>query len=88
MNVMNMIPTQLALEVIRDGVGQWDTRRIDLELGKRGARIEAGILADLRRLADRQLIEEDNSEPRGTGPRWRLTDVGSAWLESPPHTEE
>lgn len=85
---MNIIPTRLALEVIRDGAGQWDTRRIDLELGKRGARIEAGILADLRKLADRQLIEEDNSEPRGTGPRWRLTDVGAAWLEVPLHPEE
>jgi hypothetical protein len=85
---MNAIPTRLALEVIRDGVGHWDTRRIDLELGKRGARIEAGILADLRKLADRQLIEEDNSEPHGTGPRWRLTAIGEAWLESSFDTED
>ncbi|HET6482621.1 MAG TPA: hypothetical protein VFG35_21665 [Actinoplanes sp.] len=85
---MNNIPIRLALEVVRDGAGQWDTRRIDLELGKRGARIEAGILADLRKLADRQLIEEDNAEPRGTGPRWRLTSVGVAWLESPFDTED
>lgn len=85
---VNVIQTQLALEVVRDSGGQWDTRRIDLELGKRGARIDTGIMADLRRLADRQLIEEDNSEPRGTGPRWRLTVVGAAWLESLPHAEE
>ena len=85
---MNFFTTRLALEVIRDGAGRWDTRRIDLELGRRGARIEAGILADLRKLADRQLIEEDNSEPRGTGPRWRLTDIGAAWLELPLHAEE
>ena len=85
---MNVIPTRLALEVVRDGAGQWDTRTIDLELGRRGAYIESGIMADLRKLADRQLIQEDDSQPRGTGPRWRLTDLGAAWLESPFDTAE
>jgi hypothetical protein len=80
---MNLIPTRLVLEIIRDGGGRWDTRMVDLELGRRGAHIESGITADLRQLADRHLIQEDNSEPRGTGPRWRLTDLGAAWLESP-----
>jgi hypothetical protein len=77
---MNNIPTRLALEVVRDGGGRWDTRTIDLELGRRGARIEAGIIADLRRLANQDLIKRDDSEPRGTGPRWSLTDLGAAWL--------
>jgi len=79
---MNVIPTRMALEVIRDGGGRWDTRTIDLELGRRGAQIDSGILADLRELAAQNLVKEDNSEPRGTGPRWRLTEVGVAWLES------
>ncbi|MFG1672705.1 hypothetical protein [Micromonospora sp. NPDC049282] len=77
---MNNIPTRLALEVVRDGGGRWDTRAIDLELGRRDARIETGILADLRRLADLNLIQADDSEPKGTGPRWSLTDLGAAWL--------
>jgi hypothetical protein len=85
---VNEIPTRLALEVIREGAGQWDTRTIDLELGRRGAIIETGILADLRKIADRHLIQEDNSEPRGTGPRWLLTDLGAAWLELPFDTAE
>ncbi|TDC41444.1 hypothetical protein [Micromonospora sp. KC213] len=77
---MNNIPTRLALEVVRDGGGRWDTRTIDLELGRRGAQIETGIIADLRRLADQNLIQADDSEPKGTGPRWSLTDMGAAWL--------
>ena len=77
---MNNIPTRLALEVVRDGGGRWDTRAIDLALGRRGAHIERGIIADLRRLADQGLIQEDDSEPKGTGPRWSLTDLGAAWL--------
>lgn len=80
---MNSIPTRLLLEVVRDGDGRWDTRTIDLELGRRGAHIEGGILADLRQIADQHLIQEDNSEPRGTGPRWKLTGLGASWLESP-----
>lgn len=80
---MNIISTRLALEVIRDGEGRWDTRMIDLELGRRGAHIEGGIIADLHHLADRHLIQEDDTEPHGTGPRWRLTDFGTAWIESP-----
>ena len=80
---LNTIPTRLALEVVRDGGGRWDTRTIDLELGRRGAHIESGVIAYLRSLADRKLIQEDNDEPRGTGPRWRLTDLGAAWLEMP-----
>ena len=80
---MNLIPIRLVLEIVRDGGGRWDARTIDLELGRRGAHIESGIMADLRKLADRHLIQEDNSEPRGTGPRWRLTDLGAAWLEAP-----
>ncbi|MFK0288803.1 hypothetical protein ACIQVL_51305 [Streptomyces sp. NPDC090499] len=78
---MNTIPTRSILEVVRDGAGRWDTRSIDLELGKRGAHIETGILADLRHLADQQLIREDDTEPRGTGPRWHLTELGAAWLD-------
>ncbi|MFD7288495.1 hypothetical protein [Streptomyces sp. NPDC059863] len=78
---MNIIPTRSILEVVRDGAGRWDTRSIDLELGRRGARIETGILVDLRRLADQHLIQEDDTEPRGTGPRWHLTDLGAAWLD-------
>ena len=85
---MNVIPTRLALEVVRDGGGHWDTRTIDLELGRRGALIETGIVPDLRALADRNLIQDDDFEPRGTGPRWRLTDLGAAWLESPFETTE
>jgi hypothetical protein len=50
---VNDIPTRLVLEVVRDGGGRWDTRTIDLELGRRGA-----------------------------GPRWRLTELGAAWLQS------
>ncbi len=79
---MNVIPTRLVWEVVCDGAGQWDTRAIDLELGRRGAQIESGILVDLRKVADRDLIEEDNASPQGTGPRWRLTDRGAAWLDS------
>jgi hypothetical protein len=79
---MNIIPTRLVLEVVRDGGGRWDTRTIDLELGRRGAHVESGITADLRKAADQDLIQEDHSEPRGTGPRWRLTALGAAWLES------
>ncbi|MBD0841181.1 hypothetical protein [Streptomyces sp. TRM68416] len=79
---MNIIPTRLALQVIRDGDGLWDTRTIDLELGRRGACIEGSVLPDLRQLAERLLIQEDSSEPHGTGPRWRLTALGAAWLES------
>ncbi|MFC9093168.1 hypothetical protein [Streptomyces sp. NPDC057072] len=78
---MNIIPTRSVLEVVRDGAGRWDTRSIDLELGRRGARIETGILADLRQLAAQDLIQEDDTEPRGTGPRWRLTDLGAAWFD-------
>ena len=78
---MNDIPLRLILEVVREGHGQWDTRTVDLELGRRGAHIETGILPELRQLADWNLIEEDDGEPRGTGPRWRLTVLG-AWLES------
>ena len=80
---MNIIPIRLVLEVIRDGGGQWDTRTIDLELGRRGARIETGIMDDLRRLVDQNLIQADDSEPKGTGPRWRLTDLGLGWLQEP-----
>lgn len=80
---VNDIPIRLALEVIRDGDGCWDTRQIDLELGRRGAHIESGIIAYLRTLADRNLIQENASEPRGTGPRWRLTEAGAAWLVDP-----
>lgn len=79
---VNNVPTRLVLEVIRDGSGRWDTRTIDLELGRRGARIDCAITADLRQLADRHLIQEDNTEPRGTGPRWHLTNIGAAWLEA------
>jgi len=50
---VNNLPTRLVLEVIRDGSGRWDTRTIDLELGRRGARIDCAITADLRQLADR-----------------------------------
>ena len=78
---MNRIPVRMALEVVRDGGGRWDTRTIDMELGRRGAHIDGGILADLRQLVDHHLIEEDN-ETGGTGPRWRLTDLGAKWLES------
>ncbi|WP_140394454.1 hypothetical protein [Streptomyces recifensis] len=78
---MNNIPTRAYLEVVRDGAGRWDTRSIDLELGRRGAHIDTGILVDLRHLADQHLIQEDDTEPRGTGPRWRLTDLGAAWLD-------
>ena len=81
MTGVNIIPTRSVLEVVRDGAGRWDTRLIDLELGRRGARIETGILADLRQLAAQDLIQEDDTEPRGTGPRWRLTDLGAAWLD-------
>ena len=79
---MNDIPTRVVLEVVRDGGGRWDTRTIDLELGRRGARIETGILADLRHVAQAGLIEQDHSQPRGTGPRWRLTELAAAWLQS------
>lgn len=79
---MNVIQTRLLLEVVRDGGGRWDTRTIDLELGRRGAHIEGDILADLRRISNQHLIQEDNSEPRGTGPRWKLAGLGAAWLES------
>jgi hypothetical protein len=79
---MNTIPTRLALEVIRDGQGQWDTRTIDLELGRRGAHIESGIMEDLRALERRSLIEESSQGSGGTGPRWRLTASGERWLES------
>jgi hypothetical protein len=82
MILMNVIPTRLALEVIRDGEGRWDTRTIDLELGRRGAHIEAGILADLRRLSKRHLIQADETDPMGIGPRWRLTKLGADWLSS------
>ncbi|WP_446209824.1 hypothetical protein [Micromonospora sp. IBSANI012] len=61
---MNVIPTRLALEVVRDGGGRWDTRTVDLELGRCGAHIESGVIADLRRLAERNLIQEDNTDPR------------------------
>jgi DNA-binding HxlR family transcriptional regulator len=74
----------MVLEVIRDGGGRWDTRTIDLELGRRGAYIEQGILADLRELADKNLIEENNDVHVGTGPRWRLTEFGAAQLECIP----
>lgn len=80
---MNIIPTYLLLEVIRDSAGQWDTRRIDLELGNRGAHIGSEILSDLRRIAQEGLMWEDDSEPRGTGPRWHLTDPGQGILMSP-----
>ncbi|GAA4444485.1 hypothetical protein GCM10023170_022030 [Phytohabitans houttuyneae] len=80
---MNIIPTRLLLEVVRDGAGRWDTRTIDLELGRRGAHVDSGIMADLRQLADRHLVQEDNNPPQGTGPRWQLTALGAAWLESP-----
>jgi hypothetical protein len=79
---VNNIPTRLVLEVVRDGGGRWDTRTIDLELGRRGAHIGTGIHADLQHVAQSGLIEEDHSEPRGTGPRWRLTELGAAWLQS------
>ena len=61
--MVNAIPTRSVLEVVRDGGGRWDTRSIDLELGRRGARIETGILVDLRRLADQQ-----NAHPVLNGP--------------------
>ncbi|MCL7382129.1 hypothetical protein [Streptomyces sp. 35G-GA-8] len=85
---MNGIPTRSILEVVRDGAGRWDTRSIDLELGRRGARIQTGILADLRRLADQHLIQEDDTEPQGTGPRWHLTDLGAVWLDRAAPTED
>jgi hypothetical protein len=87
---VNDLPIRLVLEVIRDGDGRWDTRAVDLELGRRGALIETGILGDLRQLAAGGLIQEDNSEPHGTGPRWRLTASGIAWLEaaSAPTTDD
>lgn len=77
---MNVIPVRLALEVVRDGDGRWDTRTIDLELGRRGAHIERGILDDLRQLAEQNLITEETGDPTATGPRWHLTAQGAAWL--------
>lgn len=79
--LVNAIPVRLALEVIRDGAGRWDTRTIDLELGRRGAHIESGIVADLRQIAAEGLIREWAGEDTGTGPRWSLTEQGTAWLE-------
>lgn len=78
----------MILEVIRDGGGRWDTRSIDLELGRRGAQIESGILSDLRRLADQYLIREDGAAPQRTGPRWHLTARGAKWLEGKANTAE
>ena len=86
--MVNAIPTRSVLEVVRDGGGRWDTRSIDLELGRRGARIETGILVDLRQLADQGLVQEDDNEPRGTGPRWRLTELGATWLDRATSTEK
>lgn len=82
---MNVIPTQLALEVIRDGGGKWDARTIDFELGRRGAHVETGIMADLRRLAEEGLVREQPGGKAGTGPRWGLTEQGMAWLEALPN---
>lgn len=77
------IPTRIALEVIGQGQGMLDTRAIDMKLGFEGVIVEHGILADLRELESRGLIEEVVGPSRGTGPRWGLTVAGIEWLAAP-----
>lgn len=74
------IPIRIALEVIRESQGAWDTRAIDMMLGFRGVNLEHGILADLRELESQGLIEEVAGASGGTGPRWQLTASGVEWL--------
>jgi len=74
------LPINLALAVIQEGAGEWDTRRIDLELGLRGVAIESGILGDLRALREQGLIERVPSEQSSTGPCWRITPTGEQLL--------
>ena len=68
------------LEVIRDGSGQWDTRRIHIELGFRGVDVEPGFLGELDLLSEEGLIERVNVGRQGTGPHWGITKEGEQFL--------
>lgn len=74
------LPVLAVLQVVRDSAGKWDTRRIDLTLGLRGVPVDHGILGDMYELSERGLIEEVIDGRRGTGPKWRITPAGEAFL--------
>ncbi len=69
----------LLLEVVRESDGRWDTRNIDHVFHARSGAVEGSLLATLRDLERRSLIAEVHIEG-GTGPGWRITDVGEQEL--------
>lgn len=78
------VPLRLALEVVRDSAGRWDTRNIDYVIRVRGYDEDRPILGDLRDMERAGLIEAV-PVAQGTGPCWRLTEAGTAWLAD--HTD-
>jgi hypothetical protein len=74
------LPIREMLEVVHAGVGFWDTRAIDLNLGLRGVAVKHGILPDLRELERMGLIRATEGGPKSTGPHWSLTEAGILWL--------
>lgn len=77
------LPVELVLQIVRDGAGQWDTRRIDLELGWRGTPTKRSIFEELLSLHDAGLIKAIDFGQAETGPRWRLTALGMQYLDDP-----
>ena len=82
-------PYRLLLEVVRDSRGGADTRNIDYEFyrrageSKRSSELERSLLAALRDLETRGLVEEVPI-PGGTGPGWRRTPAGEQGLSGNP----
>jgi hypothetical protein len=78
------LSVQKVLTVVRDGGGDWDTRRIDIELSLRGVSVHEGILASMYELERFGLIGQTGAH---TGPKWGLTAAGLEALGKPPTTE-
>jgi hypothetical protein len=78
------LSVQKILTVVRDGGGDRDTRRIDIELALRGVAVHKGILASMYELERVGLIEQTGAH---TGPEWGLTAAGLEALRNAPTTE-
>jgi DNA-binding HxlR family transcriptional regulator len=64
------------LGVVAEGLGQYDTRRIDLIHSYRGGRAEHTVMQELELLQERGLVERHLDERAVFGSRWAITADG------------
>lgn len=67
------------LQVVADGSGDWDTRRIDLTVDSRYGPGSKTVLRELEELEELGFVTRDTSRS-GVGGRWAVADAAQAYL--------